>query len=219
MHSSDLRSSDFEWSLDGKGSTHSSVFGDFPITRRVGIVCVEPLDGLGAATLILSSVTAFYDSYRSMGSEFFAYPDFYTFQLPGSAQSTGSGRANYSRFDIWPAHKNVATEPETLTDAITDRAVDTLILPEGWQGKGPLQPEQQATLVRTVREGLLYRPDGMIPAAELEIRCAQQPLTEWANMVIATVDPQDSPRWATVEEDHLLQSFRRLSANDTIARL
>jgi hypothetical protein len=122
MHSSHLRGADFTMTIDGDDTSHADFFHDFAITRRLGVVCDTPLDGLGAATLLMAAVTAFYDGYRDMGGEFFAYPDFFTFQLQSPV-------ASYSMFDIWPDHKNVDVEPEmhtgaltgSLTDAITDR--------------------------------------------------------------------------------------------------
>ena len=71
MHSSALRSSDFNIQINGRTPSLSESFDTFRLSDRIGIVTDKPLDGLGAATLILSGVTAFYDCYREISSDFF----------------------------------------------------------------------------------------------------------------------------------------------------
>ena len=96
-----------------------------------------------AASLLLACTTAFFEGYRAAGDSFFAYPDFFTFQLHGPVASYGS-------FDIWPNHKSVAVEAAALRDAVTDRAIDVLIIPQDWTGTGELNPVQQAALWQRV---------------------------------------------------------------------
>jgi len=220
MHSSHLRGADFTMTIDGDDTSHADFFHDFAITRRLGVVCDTPLDGLGAATLLMAAVTAFYDGYRDMGGEFFAYPDFFTFQLQSPV-------ASYSMFDIWPDHKNVDVEPEmhtgaltgSLTDAITDRGIDTLILADGWRGGGELKPVQQAALRRTVRSAFAYAPAGTVADADITIHCAREPLVSWAHRVISSI-AEVGPDWfAAPGEDLIMQSFRKLSPTDAISRL
>lgn len=220
MHSSDLRGTDFTMAIDGRDTSHADYFHDWAITRRVGVVCPKPLDGLGAATLLMAAVTAFYDGYRDMGGEFFAYPDFFTFQLQAPV-------ASYSMFDIWPDHKNVGIDPEmhtgaltgSLTDAITDRGIDTLILADGWSGGGGLKPVQQAALRRTLRAAFAYAPAGTVADADITIHCAREPLASWADRAVTSV-AQVGPSWfAAPREDLIMQSFGRLSPADAISRL
>ncbi len=216
MHSTDLRGTDFAIAIDGRDATLPDVLGDFAITRRVGVICPAPLDGLGAATLLMAAVTAFYDGYRRLGGAFFAYPDFYTLQLQAPV-------ADYGMFDIWPAHKNVAVDqnPSTalLADAITDRGIDTLLVPEGWQGNSPLQPVQLSALQRTLRSAFVYAPGGTVAGAEISIGCAREPLMSWADKVIATVTGAGPSWFARTEADQLEQSFHRLAPADAIAHL
>ena len=62
--------------------------------------------------------------------EFFAYPDFFTFQLQQPV-------ANYGMFDVWPHHKNVfiGGSQDERAAAITDRAVNFLLVPEDRTGE------------------------------------------------------------------------------------
>ena len=216
MHSSDLRGTDFRMALNGRQTPHAEVFQGFSIPRRVGVVCPEPLDGLGAATLLLAAVTAFYDGYRDMGSEFFAYPDFFTLQLQPPV-------ASYSMFDIWPDHKNVSIADlpaGSLVDAITDRGIDTLLLPDDWSGGGKLEPVQQAALQRTLRFGYAYSPSGDVEGADLSIACEREPLASWAARVVTSVTENSGPDWHGASgDDRIEQSFRRLSTETTLSRL
>jgi len=213
MHSSDLRDTDFVLTRDGTQISSAELLGDFPITRRVGVICARPLDALGAATLLMSCVTAFYDGYRAATQPFFAYPDFYTLQLRAPI-------ADYGMFDIWPRHKNFLVEAEALTDAITDRAIDTLILPEDWAGVGDLQPVQQAALQRTLSCAFLYTPTGSVHGADFTIRCQREPIVSWANRAINSVSARGPTQWAEpVAEQCMEQSFRQLAVDNTLSRL
>ena len=225
MHSSQLRDHDFTLTLAGRETTHAEIFGDFAITRRVGVVCPTPLDGLGAASLLLACTTAFFESYRAAGDSFFAYPDFFTFQLHGPV-------ASYGYFDIWPDHKSVAVEAAALTDAVTDRAIDVLIIPQDWTGTGELNPVQQAALSRTLRNAFTYAPAGTVENADLEIRFPRDPFESWVDKVLATVEDAGDAHWAEPVKDdlpedrwrrggefRLVQTFRQLSLEDAISRL
>ena len=212
MHSSDMRGSDFDIRLDGRQVPHADAFGDVTVRARLGVICPEPLDGLGAALFVLARTTAFYDGYRSQGGEFFAYPDHFTFQLRAPA-------ADYGMLDIWPRHKNVSVAVASLADAITDRGVDTLLLPRGWSGAGALQPVQRAALARTVTAVWEFGPSGVVDPADLTLRGMADPVDDWVGKVAASADAP-TPAWATHHADgHVEQSFRRLDATQLLTRL
>lgn len=80
MHSSSLRGSDFKIVWRGDAVSHANFFTKVRDTDRVGVVIPHALDGIGAITLIMAYVTAFYDRYRERGSDFYAYPDFFRFK-------------------------------------------------------------------------------------------------------------------------------------------
>ena len=89
----------------------------------MGVVIPRRVEGVGAITLIMAYVTAFYDRYRERVSEFFAYPDFFTFQHEAPC-------ADYGMCDIWPRHKNVhvAGGAQLTAEAVTDRGVNVLLV-------------------------------------------------------------------------------------------
>ena len=100
MHSSGLRGSDFDLICDGSSISHNTFFADIANTDRLGVFSPDGSEGLGTALLVLAHVTAFYDRYRARGKDFFAYPDYFTFQRRSPCVAYGS-------LDVWPAHKNV----------------------------------------------------------------------------------------------------------------
>ena len=135
MHSSTLRGTDFDLLVDGARVTHAEFFAGFAATRRLGLISPAPLTGLGATALVMAHVTAFYDAYRARGDEFSAYPDFFTFQRAARV-------ARYGMLDIWPERKDVAVglEPGDVVDAVTDRGVGILLVPDRAGPEGELHP-------------------------------------------------------------------------------
>ena len=124
MHSSKLRDGDFEMVVRGHPVALAEYFRGFTNTKRLGLLAPNRLEGVGAVNLVMAHATAFYNAYRALGEDFFAYPDYFTFQ-------SREPKAAYGMFDIWPAHKDVlvgAAAAERL-NAITDRAVNILLDP------------------------------------------------------------------------------------------
>ncbi len=117
VHSSKLRGTDFQIRYRGEEISHADFFSDLAKTDRLGVLAPARYEGAGAVTLILAYVTAFYDRYRAEGDDFFAYPDFFTFQRREPI-------ASYGWLDISPGHKNVRVPDgaNETAQAITDRA-------------------------------------------------------------------------------------------------
>ncbi len=216
MHSSTLRGTDFTLTLGGASVSHAEFFAGFGRTRRLGVLCPSPLDGLGAAALVMAHVTAFYDDYRAAGGEFFAYPDFFTLQR-------APGTANYSMLDIWPNRKNVSVGPEPgdAADALTDRGVDVLLVPEGRTRAPELQPVQEAALRRLVRDCYLYAPGGAVGDPDLTVSCPRDPVAGWMESVRSSLDGGNGGGSPAGEDGSspIAQSYRRLSLDQAMAHL
>ena len=216
MHSSTLRGTDFALTLEGVPVSHADYFDGFVRTRRLGVVCPSPLDGLGAAAMIMAHVTAFYDDYRAAGGEFFAYPDFFSLQR-------SPGTANYSMLDIWPNHKNVSIGPAPgdCVDAVTDRAVDVLLVPEGGTREPELQPVQEAALRRLVRDCYLYGPGGAVDDPDLTVSCPRDPVAGWMESVRSSLDGGNGAGEPAEESASgaITQSYRRLSLDQALAHI
>ena len=218
MHSSTLRDSDFEMIADGHPVMLADYFDDFTSTKRLGILVPHRFEGVGAVALIMAHVTAFYNAYRASGEEFFAYPDYFTFQ-------SRVPKAAYGMFDIWPDHKSVVvgTDAAERLNAITDRAVNILLVPDGPPARREYQRQQLAAAERLIESCYTYAATGSVAEPDLVIRCSADPLVAWCQSVFESVPDheQAAARWCAdcVQGAILEQSFRRISRQEALERL
>jgi hypothetical protein len=220
MHSSFLRGTHFDLTYKGRKLPHAEYFADFERTERVGVVSPDRFDAIGAGKLLLAYITAFYDRYRQQGAEFFAYPDFFTFQLSAPI-------ANYSMFDVWPFHKNVllsGTQNERAA-AITDRAVNILLVPEDRAGEPSIEPVGLESARRNIRRCYAYSASGAVSEPELTVTCDKPELGDWVRKVLGSVEPPESPHQRAYWESSLTadglpaQSFREIALEEALAAI
>ena len=126
---------DFDITIDGVHATREDVFPAWNEWDRLGVVVDEPFGALGANALIQLATTAFYDvkPSRRAGfptpetprSDLAVYPEIYVFHV-------GGRHGLYSAYDFWPARKEVflPAEPRIVLDAINDRAITRLLVPD-----------------------------------------------------------------------------------------
>ena len=221
MHSSTLRGSDFEMIAAGRGEKHATYFRDYSNTHRLGVVSPERVDGVGAMNLVMAHVTAFYDVYRSQGDSFFAYPDYFSFQSQIPV-------AEYTMLDIYPQHKwvSVSDDPCDRLDAITDRGVNILILPEAVPGDRAYDKIQLASAQRNILACYVYAFDGHVEGADVVIRCKKEPLFGWAQSVFQSLESdaqigQRKSEWESfyTHSETIEQSYRRVSLDTALAML
>ena len=220
MHSSSLRGTDFEIVWRGKALTHAEFFSRFRETDRVGIVTPHRFEAIGAITLIMAYVTAFYERYRERGAEFFAYPDFFTFQQQAPC-------ADYAMYDIWPKHKNVLVSPEAqqTVEAITDRGVKVLLVPDRDPGEVEIAPVELESARRNTGRCFAYSETGATVSPDLVVECQSHLLRDYALAVIDSVPAEDSvqeqrERWVErTANDTLSQSFRELELSEALQRI
>jgi hypothetical protein len=172
MHTTGLRSEEFEITVDGRPSTLDDVFPGFDEHDRLGIVIHDDLGAAGAGSLILAAVTGFYDRLRATGEPFFAYADYFAFHV-------GADRGTLRKLDVYPAHKEVvvAYDAERILQAINDRGVTRLLVPAAPSGTEPARPGdpafERATLhsaQRRIRSALVYSPDGRTAGGDVVVR-------------------------------------------------
>ena len=220
MHSSSIRGTDFNITWRGKAIQHAEFFSSVQDTDRVGIVIPHRFEGIGAITLILSYVTAFYDRYRERKSEFFAYPDFFTFQRETQC-------ADYGMFDIWPYHKNVHVPPDAqqTVEAITGRGVTVLLVPDNDLHEAVIAPVEQESARRNIKRCFAYSETGTTVSSDLVIECQSHPLRDFALAVLDSVPADDVVReqreqWQErMAASTLSQSFRQLEMSDALRRI
>jgi hypothetical protein len=230
MHSSTLGDSDFEIIASGHPVALAEYFRGFTNTKRLGVLAPNRLEGIGAINLIMAHVTAFYNTYRATGEDFFAYPDNFTFQ-------SREPKAAYGMFDIWPDHKDVlvGTDAVERLNAITDRGVNILLVPDGpsaelrtsassvESSKPPApreyQRQQIAAAERLIETCYAYSATGAVADPDLVIRCPADPLADWCQNVCDSVpDGECEGNWHG-QGPVLEQSFRRISRQEALARL
>lgn len=181
MHSSaELRSDAFAITLNGEPAGIEQVLPGFGERDRVGVVVRDPCGAIGASTLLLAAITAFYDLQRARGGEFFVYPDYFLFHV-------GRPLGDHSMLDVFPAHKEVVVpdEAEALLEAINDRAVTWLVVPECPPAAAALRRETLASAHRRLRGGFAYSPHGRVANGDLRIEGNE--VTE--SYVRAVLDP------------------------------
>ena len=220
MHSSSLRGTDFKIVWRGKTVQHAKFFSSVRDTDRVGVVIPHRFEGIGAITLIMSYVTAFYDRYRERGSEFFAYPDFFTFQRQAPC-------ADYCMCDIWPNHKNVhvSQNAQQIAEAITERGMTVLLVPDNDVSEVAIATVELESARRNVRRCFAYSETGTTESSDLAVECESHLLGDWALAVLDSVPADDAVRelrgqWLErIASGRLSQSFRELDLSEALTRI
>ncbi|MFL5864994.1 MAG: hypothetical protein ACJ780_30235 [Solirubrobacteraceae bacterium] len=169
MHTTSLRSDTFEITVGDHSGTISEVFPGFDARDRLGIVIDTDHAAAGAGTLILAAVTAFYDCLRAAGEPFFAYADYFAFHV-------GVARGSLRKLDVYPGHKEVVVpaDPEQILQAINDRAVTRLLVPDGEPIEPALAPETRHGARRRIRTALAYSPTGRTARPDILVRGSAQ---------------------------------------------
>ena len=164
MHTTVLGSDEFELTIDGEPATIETVFEGFSEDDRLGIVIATDHGAAGAATLILATVTAFYDRLRAVGEEFFAYPDYFALHV-------GQRHGSLRKLDIFPDHKElvVPADAESIVRALNDRGITRLLVP-GRVPRGPrLKPETRASAERRIRTAIVYSRRGRVARPDVGV--------------------------------------------------
>ena len=222
MHSySNLQASDFQYRQSNELDTKANVMPEIGILDRLGVVIRQPFDGLGAANFILSCVTAFYDEYQKENEDFYAYPDYFTFQSDGRL-------VDYRWFEIWPNHKNVETkqDAEAMLRAINDRGVNLLLIPDGPTSKPEIDEVTRESAERRIDACYLYAPNGTLDGSEFTVQQPREPASKWIQKTLEIAD--DKPElqgcrerewYNPIKSDIITQEFRRIDIDEAICHL
>ncbi len=179
------------------------------------MVVRRPGGAVGASTLILATITAFYDIHRARGGDFFLYPDYYIFHV-------GQVHGDHGMFDIWPAHKEVVVpdDAEAVLRAVNDRAITRLLVEDGSPGRPVFERQTLASAAR-IRSALAYAPHGRTRPADVTV--AGTAATE--GYVAAVLDRSPDISAAHAARDQVLEGgrpvehYRRLPVDVALARL
>ena len=203
MHTTKLRSDAFQITVAGRPATIADVFPGFDAQDRLGIVVTSAFGAAGAGSLILAAVTAFYDCLRATGEDFFAYADYFAFHV-------GADHGTLRKLDVYPGHKEVVVpaDAEVIVEAINDRGVTRLLVPDGDPAAPDLARETLDSARRRIRTTLAYSPTG--EAARRRRPCERE-RTEHA-YIRAMLGGRGM-------EVHEAQSFRRLGLDEALGVL
>jgi len=223
MHSSRLRGSDFDFDISGSPVSYQTFFDSFTIDDRLGIVTLHPLDGLGAVTLILSYVTAFYDHYRASEENFFAYPDFFCFQrkLP---------LVHYGMFDIWPEEKNLHLSRDRweALSMISGRAITVLLVPSYSESTFELPKEDRdrarlQSFRQNVHACYTYSPGGIVQGGDVVVSTASKSIRQWGTSILEANEAGQGGHRKNWEDgfknEKLTQSFKQISVDEALCYL
>lgn len=220
MHTTkNLASSAFAITIEGRDSALTDVFPGFGERDRLGVVVRQPCGGVGASTLILAAVTAFYDIQRARTDDFFVYPDYFLFHV-------GQPLGDHKMLDIWPEHKEVvvAKDPEEILRAINDRAITRLLVEDVELADPTFERETVAST--NVLTALAYSARGRV--SDADVRVAGNSVTE--SYVSAALDQSEEidpkvradiqeSRENLTENGVPTETYRRLGVDEALGML
>lgn len=179
MHSTELSSAEFEIAIAGAEGTVEELFPGFNEQSRIGVVLCEDFAAVGASTLLMAAITAFYDIQRAKHPEgFYRYVDYYLFHVERM-------RGNHTMLDVSPDHKEVLvpTDTEEVLRAINDRGITHLLVPEGPPREASLEPQTLNSATARLKGALLYSPSGRVEDPDVEIAgCERVDHYVWATL-------------------------------------
>jgi purine catabolism regulator len=166
MHtSSEQTDESFEVTIDHAPAQLCDLFPGLDEHDRIGLVVSSPHGALGASLLYLAAVHAFYELCRRESPDFWIYPDFFFFHV-------GRRHGYHGSLDVWPDHKEVLVEADGdhLLEAINDRAITRLALPDHLDIGRPARREGLASYERRTRGAFIYSSPGRATGANVSIR-------------------------------------------------
>lgn len=243
MHTTTMiRSTDFDYSVDGRPASLEHIFPAFNRHDRVGVVVRQPGGGIGASALIMAAMAEFYDFHREqLGNkpgQLRIYPEFYVFHV-------GERQMDHYWMDIWPPHKevDVADEPEQILEAVNDRGITRLLVQDMTPSETvslyagvpeeKLDPSMATFLRETVisaesriMTAIAYSPSGRTKQADIVISSCSAA----ESLVLASINSSQGltdsmrvqlqfSRQTLLTEGRVIETYRRISLLNAIGML
>lgn len=142
-----------------------SVFPDWGYHDRFGILIDTALGGIGAAHLIQLATVKFYDAKSGRRKDKIIYPEIYAFHI-------GQAHGSHADFDFWPARRElvVKDEPHHILEAINDRGITRLAIPERKIRPADHKPKEMESALDRMSTAFFYAPSGRVDDADLTIQ-------------------------------------------------
>jgi hypothetical protein len=224
MHTSTaLSARDFAIAVEGREASVADVLPGFSIDARVAIVSRGQGAPFGAATLLLALVTAWYEERRERAGAdpFHEYPDYYLVQVGGE-------HADLGMLEVWPPRKHVVVEPdaEQVLGALSDRAIDYVIVEDGEPRRALVLRETANAVPRHLRAALAYAPHGRASSADVVVsgserteRIVEEALAGSTNVPADVLDACRATRRALTRAGRTEERFRRLDLESALGLL
>lgn len=167
MHSStELQSTDFEILIEGERADVAKLLPGFEEQSRLGIVVRDGFGAVGASGLITAAITGFYDILRERYPDgFYRYADYFIFHV-------GAMCGTHDMLDISPEHKDVPVDDdaEQILEAINDRGITHLLVPDGAPGQPSFREETENGALARLRGAFAYSAGGRVGDADVFIK-------------------------------------------------
>ena len=156
-----LKPSMFEIEMDGQATDREGLL-DWRPDDRLGIILNSPLGALGASMLIQLATTAYYD-VRPSRREAPNYAEIYLFH-------SGGRYGDFTSFDVLPRREVfLSADPQALIEAINDRAITHLAVPEGLPKRSIFPWTEEESVRERVRHCFAYAANGRVEDANIAI--------------------------------------------------
>jgi len=165
MHTvTQLKTSMFDIAVDGAPAKPADVFPGWLLHDRLGVVIDTPLGGLGATHLIQLAITSFYDAAERRRGALTVYPEIFAFHF-------GKPRGSHAAFDFWPARREVmlSDDPCDLLDAINDRGITRLAVPDRAPREFEYRPKEADTALDRIQSAFVYDARGRVKDGTIRI--------------------------------------------------
>jgi hypothetical protein len=151
----------FDIKMKGEATDREEIL-DWRPDDRLGIVLNSPLGALGASMLMQLVTTAYYD-VRPSRREAPHYAEIYLFH-------SGGHYGDFTSFDVLPRRELfLSGEPEALIEAINDRAITHLAVPDGVPRGITLPWTETESAHDRIRHCFIYAADGRTDDADIAI--------------------------------------------------
>jgi hypothetical protein len=209
-----LASADFAITLAGAPASVEELFPGFTELDRLGIVVRTGFGAVGASTLILAAVTAFYDRLRTVSDNFFAYADYFVFHV-------GERRGRHGKLDVWPDHKEVVVpaDAEEILRAVNDRGVTRLLVEDRPPAEPALEPDTRASAERRIATCVAYSPVGRVAGADVTIAGTDTTESYVRALLGSGGAAIFEERRALMEDGRPVETFRRIGLEEALCRL
>jgi hypothetical protein len=210
----DLSPDSFSITIDGESAELRDLFPGFHAHDRLGVVVRSPAGGAGAGLLILAAVIAHYDFHGVPDWSRPAYPDYFVFHVGGL-------HGDHGMLDIWPAHKEVVVdgEPESMLQAINDRAITRLAIEDVGAGAAELQAPTEASARARLASVFAFGAGGRVAGADVSIAGTDATERYVQHVLDSCEAPADASRASLLVDGRPTETYRRAGVDEALRLL